>query len=69
MRARADAARRSRQALAGSALDDFGYERSDVPSTVRARAEASAWRLRLRASAGMRTARAKAAGAWGSVSR
>jgi hypothetical protein len=57
------------EALAGSALDDFGYERSDVTPTLRARAEASAWRLRLRASAKARTARAKAAGAWGSVSR
>jgi hypothetical protein len=57
------------EALAGGTLDAFGYERSDVPPTLRARAEASAWRLRLAASARARTARAKAAGAWGSVSR
>ncbi len=35
------------EALAGSALDDFGYERSDVPPSLSARAEAGAWRLRL----------------------
>jgi hypothetical protein len=57
------------EALAGGALDDFGYERSDVPPSLRARAEASAWRLRLQATARARAARAKAAGAWGSVSR
>jgi hypothetical protein len=57
------------EALAGSALDDFGYERSDVPPSLVARAEAGAWRLRLRAGARARSARAKAAGAWGSVSR
>jgi hypothetical protein len=57
------------EALAGAALDDFGYERSDVPPSLAARAEASAWRLRLRAGAKARSARARAAGAWGSVSR
>jgi hypothetical protein len=57
------------EALAGSALDDFGYERSGVPPSLRARAEASAWRLRRAATARAKAARAKAAGAWGSVSR
>jgi len=56
------------EALAGSTLDDFGYERSGAAPSWSARVEVLAWRSRRRAGATTRRVRDRVQGAWGSVS-
>ena len=57
------------EALAGPTLDEFGYERSGLPSSRSARREALAWRTRTGLARRTGGLRAKAKGVWGSVSR
>ncbi len=55
--------------LAGSTLDEFGYERSGLSPSWSARLEALAWRSRFQIQARARQARRRAQGTWASVSR
>jgi LPS sulfotransferase NodH len=57
------------EVLAGSTLDQFGYERSGRDPSWSARLEGLAWRSRFQLRSRARRARTRARGGWGSVSR
>ncbi len=56
------------EVLAGSTLDEFGYERSAAAPSWSAHAEGLVWLGRLRLRGRARRVRARVLGAWGSVS-